>query len=473
MAALSGRFRRVRAFARGPLAGNVAARVVAMAAVAVATLLVARSDGAEGVGVLAMLRVLPGLAAVVASAGLPGAVPFFLAAPADGERGGSGAAGPGGDIRATIVAIAVCGGTVALLGWVVASPAITPLFFRGEATAMVALAGVTVLTQLLATTAKAACQGWDDLPGSNAVIVLEEVLFLPAYALLVIGGLGTGTALVLGLVAADVGAALYGWVRLGRRGFFVVFGRPSVAQARAVAGYGARGQLGGLLALVNLRLDFAILGAIAGPATLGIYAVASKFAEVLRLAPLALTYVHYPTLRRQGTLQAANRARAMVHRAGLGTAALVLPLAVAAAFGLPVLYGTEFRSAVVPACILLVGLAGDGYAAVATAYLYGSGRPGLNSIGVAVGVAVTVVGDVVLIPPFGATGAAIASSAAYLTTTVVLVGFFVTATDRVLRGSPDPSESCVPIRRFEVVPSGDRAGGAHETAMVAQPGGAR
>ena len=472
MAALTEHLRRVRVLARGPLAGNVVARVAAMAAVAVATLLVARSDGAEGVGVLAMLRVLPGLAAVVVSAGLPGAVPFFLAAPAD--RDGSTAAGPGGDVRATIVAIAACAGTVALLGWVAASPAITPLFFRGETTAMVALAGVTVLTQLLATTAKAACQGWDDLPGSNAVIILEEVLFLPAYAMSVLGGLSTGTALVLGLVAADVGAALYGWARLGRRGFFVCFGRPSVAQARAIAGYGARGQLGGLLALVNLRLDFAILGAIAGPATLGIYAVASKFAEVLRLAPLALTYVHYPTLRRQGALQAASRARAMVRRAGVGTAALVIPLAVAAVFLLPVLYGAEFRIAVVPACILLVGLAGDGYAAVATAYLYGSGRPGLNSIGVAVGVAVTVVGDVVLIPPFGATGAAIASSAAYLTTTIVLVGFFVAATDRVLRGTPDSSESGVPIRRFEVDPSRDRAvGTAQETAVVAQPGGAR
>ena len=55
-----------------------------------------------------------------------------------------------------------------------------------------------------------------------------------------------------------------------------------------------RGQLGGMLTLLNLRLDFAILGALAGPAVLGVYAVASKYAELLRLPGLAVTYVLLP-----------------------------------------------------------------------------------------------------------------------------------------------------------------------------------
>ena len=464
--------RRARHLAAGPLAGNVTARFVAMLAVALATLLVARSDGAAGVGVLAMLRVLPGLVAVVASAGLPGAIPYFLAGPVgDARSDGAGSSGvspgAGGPVRAAIVAIAVTAGVVAMLGWVLASPALTALFFRGENSAVVALAGLTVLTQLIATTAKAACQGWDDLAGSNAVIVAEEVIFLPAYGLAFAAGLGTGHALVVGLVAADLGAAVLGWRRLAQRGYFAGLGRPTLPLIREIATYGARGQLGGLLALVNLRLDFAILGAIAGPATLGVYAVASKFAEVLRLAPLALTYVQYPTLRRKGPQEAAQRARAMLQRAGIGTAALVVPLAAAAVALLPTLYGDEFRSAVLPACLLLAGLAGDGYAAVATAYLYGSGRPGLNSIGVAVGVVVTVVGDLVLIPPWGATGAALASSAAYLTTTAVLLRFFFRATDRALADGDEAGLDSVSAA------SRHRNTATHLEAAMAKPGGVR
>jgi Na+-driven multidrug efflux pump len=45
-----------------------------------------------------------------------------------------------------------------------------------------------------------------------------------------------------------------------------------------------------------------------------------------------------------------------------------------------------------------------------------------------IGVAVTVVLDLLLIPGFGATGAAIASTAAYLTTTAVLTVCYVVVT---------------------------------------------
>ena len=48
--------------------------------------------------------------------------------------------------------------------------------------ALILLAGLTVLTQLVVATAKSCSQGTDDLPGANRVIVNEEFLFLPAYA---------------------------------------------------------------------------------------------------------------------------------------------------------------------------------------------------------------------------------------------------------------------------------------------------
>ena len=92
---------------------------------------------------------------------------------------------------------------------------------------------------------------------------------------------------------------------------------------------------------------------------------------------------------------------------------------------IPLLFGAAFAPAVVPACILLVGLAGEGVAAVAIAYLYGQGMPGMASTGVGVGVVVTVALDLLLIPGMGIIGAALASTAAYLSTTLACVGFFV------------------------------------------------
>ncbi len=88
---------------------------------------------------------------------------------------------------------------------------------------------------------------------------------------------------------------------------------------------------------------------------------------------------------------------------------------------LPRLYGAAFAPAVSPACVLLIGLAVEGGAAVASAYLLGVGRPGLNTAAMGAGVVVTIALDVLLIPRHGALGAAAASSAAYLVNTALLI----------------------------------------------------
>jgi O-antigen/teichoic acid export membrane protein len=402
---------------RRELIGNVAARAGAMAALALATVIVARGDGPEGVGIYALLRVLPGLAGVLASAGLPGAVPFFLAGPHREDR----------QLPLTIVAIMLAAGVGGSLVWLAGSPLLSRTFFGDLGTALTAWAALTVLTQLLVAVAKGCCQGADDLNAANLIILGEELLFLPAYGLLHVVGIGTGPKLVASLVLADVGTAAFGWVRLARRGMFRHVARPSKALGRDVATYGARGQLGGLLSLLNLRLDFAILAAIAGPATLGVYAVASKFAEVVRVPTLALTYVLYPHFRREQPSEAVRKARSLLPRAGLACAVAPLPLAALAGVLLPLLYGSQFRGAILPACILLVGLAGEGVGAVASGFLYGAGRPGRNSLAMGAGVVVTVVLDALLIPRHGAPGAAVASAVAYLTTTGVLLAFFLSS----------------------------------------------
>jgi O-antigen/teichoic acid export membrane protein len=99
-------------------------------------------------------------------------------------------------------------------------------------------------------------------------------------------------------------------------------------------------------------------------------------------------------------------------------------LAIAAPFVLPLLYGSQFDDSVRLAQILLVGLAVEGAAGVISAYLYGIGRPGLNSLAMGAGVVLTIALDLLLVPRWGATGAAIASTVAYLATTGALLLVF-------------------------------------------------
>jgi lipopolysaccharide/colanic/teichoic acid biosynthesis glycosyltransferase len=391
---------------------NLGAQGGALAAVSLASLLVARTGGPTVVGEYALIRVLPWLFGVIFSCGLPTASAFFLA----GERGRDQR------VRPTLTLMAVAGAGAGALAWLACAVPFHHVFFRQMPISLVFLMTILVVTQLWTVTAKACCQGSGDITGANLVIVAEELWFVPVYpAVLLTVGYKGATSVVIALLASGALAMVTGLARLLRRGYFTGWGRPSWALAKEIAAFGGRGQLGNMLWLMNLRFDFILLGALAGPAVLGIYAVASKVAELMRLAPTAINYVLYPRFARLGARRATSEARRLLPQSAALTLALTPVLLVAAYVGLPIVYGPAFQSAVLPAEIIIIGLSIEGAAAVASAYLVGRGHPGLNSVGMGIGATITVTLDIILIPRLGALGGAITSAVTYLTTTTVLV----------------------------------------------------
>jgi O-antigen/teichoic acid export membrane protein len=429
--------RRLQAL-RSPVSGglfrtvlaNCSARGLAIVGLTLATVVVARVGGPAAVGEYALLRMLPGMVAVLCVVGLPGALAYFLAAPRRNVP----------RLWPTLIAIGFTGALLGTLVWTAAAPLLAKVFFPHESPVMIALAGLTVPTQLLLTLGKTALQGLEDRRGADVVIAAEELAFLPCYVLPLLAGMHGITAIVLGLALADVVVAVEAWRRVSRRlgwtrlglagGDRGWWGRPDPAVGRRVASYGLRGQVGGLMTLLNLRLDFAILGAMAGPAVLGSYAVASKYAELLRLPGTAITWVCYPRLAKLSETEAAQTARRMIRPALIGIAVAAIPVALLTSPVMRLLYGAEFGPAVDPARVLLAGMLLAGASGVASAYLYGRGSPGLNSIVLGIGLVITVVLDLLLIPRYGALGAATASTAAYLCTDGMLVGLLLRLSGR-------------------------------------------
>jgi lipopolysaccharide/colanic/teichoic acid biosynthesis glycosyltransferase/O-antigen/teichoic acid export membrane protein len=400
-----------RATAR-QVATNLGAQGGALACVSVASLLVARVGGPTVLGYYALLRVLPWLFGVIISCGLPTAAAYFMA----GEHGKDPRS------RSTICLLAVTGAGISALAWIACAVPFQHVFFKQMPLVLILAMTISVVTSLWNVTAKACCQGSGDISGANLLIVAEEFWFVPTYLTVrLVTGEGGLRLMVASLI---VSGALYtgtAVVRLTSRGFFRNWRLPSVGLAKRIVKFGARGQLGNMLWLTNLRFDFVLLGALAGPAVLGVYAVASKFAELMRLVPTAVNYVLYPRFARVGKAQATAEARKLLPRSTALTVAMTPLLAAATVVALPILYGRAYRGAIGPAEIIIIGLSIEGAAAVASAYLVGIGRPGLNSIGMGVGTILTVTLDVILIPRLGAMGGAITSAVTYLTTTVVLV----------------------------------------------------
>jgi O-antigen/teichoic acid export membrane protein len=438
-----------RATSRGGVArsavANSAARLLAMLGLTVATVVIARTDGAGAVGSYALMRILPGLVGVLCVAGLPGALAYFLAPRRIGEE----------RLWPTLVAIAAVGATIGCLLWAAGSVVLADLFFPHAPLATVVAAALTVPTQLLLTVGKTALQGLGERRGADTVIAAEEIAFLPCYLLAAVAGVHGLAGIVLGLALADLAVAGFawravarklGWRRLGLSRDHGWWGRPRADLAREVMGYGMRGQLGGLITLLNLRLDFLVLGALAGPAVLGTYAVASKYAELVRLPGTALTWVTYPRMAALTAAEAAAHVRRLLLPALALVPLAVVPLLLLAGPVLRLLYGADFDSGVRPAQVLLLGMLLSGASGVASGYLYGRGRPGLNSLGLGLGLVATVALDLALIPTYGALGAAVASSVAYLLGDAALVLF-------ALRRSAEPDPRPAPAPAEGVVSS--------------------
>ena len=390
---------------------NLGAQAGALAAVSVASLMVARAGGPTVLGEYALLRVLPWLFGVVFSCGLPTASAFFLAGDHRNNR----------RLRPTLGLMTIAGSALGSLAWLACAEPFKTVFFKAMPVGLVAVMAVVVITQLVTVTAKSCCQGNRDITGANLIIVAEELWFVITFplVLLAVGNRGVDSV-IIALILSGALAVLTGIWRLARHTFFSDWGEPSVGLAKRIAAYGARGQLGNMLWLTNLRFDFVLLGALAGPAVLGIYAVASKFAELMRLAPTAINYVLYPRFANLGSEQATFEGRRLLPQATALTLLMTPFVAAIAYVGPALLYGSAFRGAVVPAEIIIFGLSIEGAAAVSSAYLLGVGRPGLNSIAMGVGATVTVILDLILIPKYGALGGAITSAITYATTTLTL-----------------------------------------------------
>ena len=166
--------------------------------------------------------------------------------------------------------------------------------------------------------------------------------------------------------------------------------------------------------LIGYRVELFVLDHYEGLAEVGIYSIAMQAAEAMWLIPAAVaTAVTGPAVHERAD-RAARLIRDACARGLLYTVLIALAVGSLAPFVVPFLFGDDFRGAVRPLALLLPGVVA--YAPVSILVVYLSvrrGRPKLSLLVSGVGLVVTTAMSFVLIPPYGASGAAAASSIGY------------------------------------------------------------
>jgi O-antigen/teichoic acid export membrane protein len=387
---------------------------VSTGAAALAAVVVANALGAAGAGTFALARVVPNLVALLLGAGITIANPYLIGA---GRY-------PVQAITETNVALASLLSIIGLAGWIACGDVLHAHFFATLSDGATLVLGLSIPLQILRNYLNAIQQGLQHFRAANVVLFIEDLatllLVLPllggvtdAPSVIVVACVGGSALSCLASAAALAVRRIWPWPRLHR-----------AIAAEAIV-FGAKGHVGRIASLLNWRLDLIILSTLASVEVVGYYAVASKLAEAFRPLSNAFTFVLRPLIASLPVAEARARGVLLYRRVFALNFALVLIMAVAGGPIIIHLFGREFAAAIPAFQILLIGLAALGGEGVLNGYNVGIGRPELNSYAALVALAVTVMGDLLLIPSYGLLGAAIASTAAYTIKAVALSAVFL------------------------------------------------
>jgi len=189
--------------------------------------------------------------------------------------------------------------------------------------------------------------------------------------------------------------------------------------------YGLKAYFGNLTQFLNYRLDMLLVATFLTPASVGLYSISVGIAERLWMLPGTIATVLFPRISSLKDKDANNLTPRITRHTFLIIFVLALILALIARPLIKILFGSVFLPSVMPLMILLPGIIALGGCKILTADLAGRGKPQFGTYASFVSLAVNIPLNLWLIPKWGISGAAFASSVAYITATLMVMAAFV------------------------------------------------
>jgi O-antigen/teichoic acid export membrane protein len=375
--------------------GILASTVLTLGIGYVASIFLARALGPAGRGQIAVMQADIALVVSFAGLGTPTAITFFAS-----RRTRHQASLHGFALLFTAGLALLC-----LLGVLLAGPWLAEHQGKGFDERLWWLVGLFIPLMYAEYYVSALLNARHQYKLSNRLNVLGRVAVLIATLSLVTGlrwGVAGGLIATAMISAVKVAGALPTLREIGSR-------LPSRPLVGATLNYGWRVCVGQMFRFFSGRFDVLVLSWLAPMATVGTYAVAQMVAELVIIIPQSFGFVVLPMVAAGEDHRAAPALRLV------GTLALigVLGMAVAGPVLIVAGFGAAFSNALTPFFILLPGIWMLAFGNICAFVLSGKKRPGSSSLLAGAAALLTVILDLALIPPFGAVGGAIASTAAY------------------------------------------------------------
>lgn len=404
----------------GGVALTFATRLLMLLGVVGSSVIVARWLGPEGFGTLAVLNATIALTLQIGSAGLPSANTYFIAR----DRRSLG------PVWANSIVFALVAGIV-LAAAVVLLAENKPALFGGVTPNLLMIAALSIPFQMLSLIGLNVLLAMGRIGQLNLIDSMSPALALVNAVVVLIILRSRLTTLVSFNTAAAIGLS-FGlvWViarllarekeRQACRLDFPLLGR--------MIGYGVKFYVSILAGVVIFRVDLLFVNHFRGASEAGVYAVAAQVSFLLMMLPGVIAMLLFPRVasnqdpRGEFAIQVTRHASFIM---------LIMCVAAAAgSFALPLIYGARFADATVQLLILLPGIYLIGIESVLVQHFTGTGLPAAIPVFWIITLAINLGLNLVLVPVFGARGAAASSSLSYTLIFVLVAVYFCLKTRR-------------------------------------------
>jgi len=392
---------------RRPVVGSILAGVFGQAVLVVTGVIVARALGPADRGYLAFLFLLESVVRQVGALGLPASTTYFVA------RNRAHAYDVVRAMRApALVQASALTVIQAILLWVLIADEPERVWVAGLIT-------VALLPAALGTD-----YGLAQLQGQGRFRAFNVFRMLPvgAYGVLVVFFFAIDKAGIISITVAAVLSVVAFAAVILRVALRELRPAPSTEQPpsrRQIFRFGLKGYIGTLSPNETFRLDQAAVGLFLAPVDLGLYVVALSITNLPRFIAQSIGAIAFPRAAHD-----VDGRRTMWRFTGFTavvSAAIVVPLGLAAGSLVPFFFGAEFADSVTVARILLVGAFFYAVRRVLMDGARGIGAPGIGSIAELASWVSLVLLLAILMPPFDLLGVAAAIALSSALSLAVLV----------------------------------------------------
>lgn len=395
-------------------AGVLITQYLALAVTILIGIITARYLGPEGKGLYVLTFVLPGLFVTFGNVGLGQAIVYNLAKYPERR----------GEVVGSIFIVSGVFAGVVTVGAYMSLPYLSRALVPSVDMRFLRIGLITLPTSFWLLCATNCFRGIGRYSLYNAVALMSKLaflLFLIVFIVILKGGpleavySNVLASLILTAVTL-VGVVRY--VTAGSRTFSATFVRPLIS-------YGARVHTGYVLQTLEHRVDILLISRyLISPTAVGLYSVGVTLAElVLRVSEAAGT-VWLQRVSAETSGQIGHKTAGLSRIVVLISLIVTVVLAVAAYPAIYLFYGSDFLPSYLPFLILLPGVFTRAPGQILGSHLQGIGRPGTVSWISGISLTLNLALNIVLIPVYGISGAALASSVSYSIRSVVTLYMF-------------------------------------------------